>query len=526
MDYLGGKKNISFVACIFLILLSAFFLALFYFKYFPIGVPLGWDAPYYVYKNQLLRAEGFDALVSAIGGVRVGYTLLSATITAVFGVSARNVELILPILMQFALSLELGFIFYKIFQKKSAFIGTALFSLLSFSLNDLILRNNSDNLFALTIAILAGIALIKYIESAHKKLSMLFIIGALFLIIGTTHLETLLLADLMFGFAILFLLIIDHANSFFKKIIIHAKLIIVLVASNLLSGLIWFNYLRPFINSFKSVTNTVGLNNTPFYSSFNLVSFLKQQNYVGLYIFLPLIILSLIVIFFQFKRGKLNAAIIVFASWLCTMAVLYAYFWIQKVPYNFMLRIVELTPLVAAGAFVIWYFSPMISNKIKIGIMTMILTASIINIAYYFTKVDHLFVPKEVFRQLDDLNIYLSNNKTDQAYVFVSTKKTENSLGAFYGMWLNWTLGSVPLSMIQKTQVFFGEPSRFFECHKYEMQDREYEGYANSFIDRYCSETHNGKYFVLRGFYDNEVMSNLDKISTREIAPGVIELFP
>jgi hypothetical protein len=83
-------------------------LFLFYFLVYPvrhIGVPLGFDPPWYVWRAELVGAEGIGPLGT---NARPGHPILSAVVGSITGLSQLDLSLVLPILLALILALAVG----------------------------------------------------------------------------------------------------------------------------------------------------------------------------------------------------------------------------------------------------------------------------------------------------------------------------------------------------------------------------------------------------------------------------------
>ncbi len=492
--------------------------------------PFGWDAPYYLFKDRLLMEIGVFDLASSQGGFRVGYAVFTVVLHLISRVPLDTLERLLPLIMVAFIAGLSGWLVGRMMRRGSPGLLAGLATLFYFGLNDMALRNNSDNLFAYAVFLGYLHLLVTIAErSQASRRWHWFAIGALLLVIGTTHLETLALAAIT---TLVFVLVRFAARrpwSVRQAWGEHRWLAVTWLAVLAIVGSLWgrslLNYSSSIVTYSSSRIESTATATAGYKLPVSLTGTFLEKSQFGVYSLLPFALLGIIV---ALRSARRSAAATALVGWSSALIVVFVIFYFLRFEYNYFLRILSLFPIGAfVGCSVDFLIRSLPSRKVTYGLFALALSVQLYNTIHAF-RAAKPFVPAALFPQLDIVarDVSTRYEPSDVPTVSVSTTPSQAGEYAFYGMWSNWIRATLPGMHVVASSVHFGNPTDLFACRPTEptnANQTEYRSVSVSSVEASCkSGAQPREAYLLESLSPIYYSARQDDPNSTLIGPGVL----
>lgn len=492
--------------------------------------PFGWDAPYYLLKDRLLVETGVFDLAKSQGGFRIGYTAFSVLLHTVTRIPFTTLERVLPLVMVAIIAGLTGLLAARITRRRSPGLVAGISTLFYFGLNDMALRNNSDNLFAYTF-FLGYLHLLVVVANRGVKSRRWhwFVMGLLLTIIGSTHLETFALAAITTPIFIIFKSIARGAWSIRREWNEHRWLILVWIVVCLIIGMFWGRSLSNYSSSIVDYSSNRIEVTTASTNGYRLPisltnTFLKNSQF-GVYVLLPFVFLGIIVVLRSLRRATAAAALV---AWSLALVVVFIVFYLLRFEYNYFLRILSLFPIGAfVGCSVDYLLHSRSGRRFTYGLLAFALSVQFNSTVLTFHSAEP-FVPDELFPQLAIVakDVSMRYASSDVPIVSVSTTTSQSGEYAYYGMWSNWVRSAMPGKHVIASNIHFGNPDDLFACRTtngVNVTQTEYGSVSASSISAIC---HDGirprEAYILESLSPTYYALWRDSLNTTLVGQGVL----
>lgn len=418
--------------------------------------PIGWDAPYYMYKEKVLSSVDGD--IDSHNTGRVGYVAFAAVLHSITGLSLDRTEFITPLIIVLALAVLTGLLFYDLFSNNTlALIVGFITALSSFSLHRLA-QSLSDNLFSLFLFTMCAYLLLL---AQKRSLSYQYLIAIPLVVMAFTHLESFVLTVLSFCL-FLFIEFVLHQSlknyfTMYWRVIFALGIGIIALVGNWGSGLTSFiDVYSPGIEvvSEPAVSESQLSNGTMVWEQLHTMFGVAFKPFYS--IFLPLSILGIAVLVVKMKNSSVYSVFRLWFSWMCVLILIITFRdrLFSSLPVD---RLFLMWPSATIIALAVIYLQKVLRKYLNFGQPTVLLTVAVLGILITFTYIGGLrsFFPKESFSSFPKIEERILNT-VGVNYIFVTDlKPAEPNPMAWYYLYQNWINVYTPVSG-SRACLYFG----------------------------------------------------------------------